>query len=82
MPQPTLSDVHVNALLTNMSVAFFQDDASFVATRVFPIIPVQKASDRYIVYTRGDFNRNQMAKRGAGAESAGSGYTQIGRAHV
>lgn len=74
MPQPTLSDVHVNALLTNFSLMFAQEAKAFVADRVFPIVPVQKESDRYLRYNRGDFNRNLMKKRAPGAESAGSGY--------
>ncbi len=74
MPQPTLSDVHVNIALTNMSVAFFQEEEGFVADRVFPIIPVSQASDVYYIYTRADFNRNTMKKRAPGSESAGSGF--------
>ncbi len=74
MPQPTLSDVHVNVPLTNISVMFMQQPAAFVADKVFPIIPVSKVSDRYYVYNRGDFNRDDMKKRAPGAESAGTGY--------
>lgn len=74
MPQPTLSDVHVNVPLTNLSVAFFQEATAFVASRVFPTVPVMKQSDRYYVYNRGDFNRLQMEKRAAGAPAKQSGY--------
>lgn len=74
MANPTLSDVHVNAPLTAISVAYMQDPAGFVADRVFPNVPVQKQSDRYFTYNRGDFNRDTMAKRAVGAESAGDGY--------
>lgn len=73
--QPTPGDVHVNAPLTNISIAFLQNAADFVAARVFPNIPVSKQSDRYYVYNRGDFNRDEMAERAPGTESAGSGYT-------
>ncbi len=71
---PTQSDVHVNVLMTNFSLAFMQDMNNFVADRVFPTIPVLKASDRYATYSRADFNRNQMKLRGVSAESAGGGY--------
>lgn len=74
MAQPTLSDVHVNALLTNLSNMYMQEEEAFVATRVFPIVPVQKASDRYLTYSRADFNRNTMRKRAPSTESAGGGY--------
>lgn len=74
MPQPTLSDVHVNVPLTNLSLMYAQERSAFVADRVFPIIPVQFKSDVYYKYSRADFNRNLMAKRAPGAESQGAGY--------
>lgn len=73
--QPTPGDVHVNTPLTNISIAFLQNAADFVAAKVFPNIPVSKQSDRYYVYNRGDFNRDEMTERAPGTESAGSGYT-------
>lgn len=75
MSQPTVSDVHVNAMLTTLSVAYRQDQSRFVADRVFPVVSVNKQSDRYFVYNRGDFNRDDMQLRAPGTESAGSGYT-------
>lgn len=74
MAQPTLSDVHVNAILTNMSNMYSQDDKNFIARDVFPLIPVPKLSDRYFTYSRADFNRNQMRKRALSSMVATSGY--------
>ncbi len=76
MPQPTLTDVHVNRPLTNISVAFSQEAAGveFVADRAFPPIPVESKSDLYWLYKRADWNRDEMQKRGLAQESAGSGY--------
>lgn len=74
MGQPTMSDVHVNALLTNLSLMYAQEADAFVAQRVFPVIPVNNRSDRYTIFSRADFNRNTMRKRAPGTESAGSGY--------
>jgi hypothetical protein len=71
---PTQGDVHVNKPLTNISIAYLQDVAGFVADRVFPNIPVTKQSDRYFRYDRSDFWRNQFQKRAPGAESAGGGW--------
>jgi hypothetical protein len=73
--QPTPSDVHVNTPLTNISIAFLQNASDFVAARVFPNIPVTKQSDRYYVYNRGDFNRDEMKERAPGTESEGGGYS-------
>ena len=77
MPQPTLSDVHVNRPLTIMSVGFQQDQSDFVASgpnSVFPNIPVPSKSDLYYIYNRGDFFRNTMQLRAPGAPAAGGGY--------
>jgi hypothetical protein len=72
---PTPGDVHVNTPLTNISIAFLQNANNFVASRVFPNIPVSKQSDRYYTYERGDFNRDEMQARAPATESAGGGYT-------
>ena len=74
MSTPTRSDVHVNRPLTNISIAFIQNAANFVAARVFPNVPVQKQSDEFFTYDRGSFNRDEMKQRAPGAESAGGGY--------
>lgn len=73
--QPTISDLHVNALLTNLSLMYAQEAKNFVADSVFPTIPVTKKSDRYTRFSRADFNRNLMRVRAPGAESAGGGWT-------
>jgi hypothetical protein len=74
MAQPTAGDVHVNAPLTNISIAYIQAQANFIADRAFPNIQVSKQSDRYYIYSRADFNRDDMKDRAPGTESAGSGY--------
>lgn len=75
MSKPTVSDVHVNAPLTQISIAFMQNAANFVADQVFPNIPVAKQSDRYYVYDRGYFNRDEMALRAPATESAGGSFS-------
>ncbi len=72
--QPGAGDVHVNRPLTNISIAFLQDRADFVATRAFRNIPVGKQGDRFFTFDRGMFNRNQMQIRGPATESSGGGY--------
>lgn len=74
MAEPTNSAVHVDSTLTNLSVAFIQNAANFVAGRVFQNVPVRKQSDRYFTYDRGDFNRDEATVRAPGTESSGSGY--------
>lgn len=75
MPQPSQRDVHaVDAILTNISVAYIQQLIHFIAGRVFPNIPVEKKTDKYYVYTKADWFRDEAQRRGDSAESAGSGY--------
>lgn len=74
MPQPTRSQVHINAPLTNVSVAYLQAQAKFVARQVFPAIPVSKQSDAYFTYPKGQWFTDEMQERAPGTESAGSGY--------
>jgi len=75
MPQPTTNDVHVDAILTNISVAYIQDQGNFIANRVFPSLPVEKQSDKYFKYTKGDWFRDEAQLRAPSTESAGSGYS-------
>lgn len=74
MSNPTASDVHVNTPLTNISVAYVQDEGAFVADKVFPVVPVQKQGDRYYVYSKADLMRIDVQERAPSTESAGSGY--------
>ena len=74
MPQPTASDVHVDAPLTNVSVAYIQRQDHFIAAQVFPVVPVEKQSDKYFTYTKADWFRDEAEVRASGTESAGSGY--------
>lgn len=71
---PTPGDLHVNAPLTNISVAYLQGAAQFVAAQVFPIVPVQKQSDRYFLYNKGDLMRDEAKPRAPGTESSGVEY--------
>jgi hypothetical protein len=75
MAEPTLSAVHVNRPLTNISQAYMQDASDYIADKIFPVVPVQKQSDRYFVYTKGDWFRDEAQQRAPGTESAGGGYT-------
>jgi hypothetical protein len=74
MYTPTAGDVHVNTPLTQISIAYLQNQDQFVAASVCPVIPVSKQSDRYYVYNRGDFFRDQMQKRAPGTPAASTGY--------
>ena len=74
MPQPNINSVHIVAILTNISVAYLQNQTNFIADKVFPVIPVDKKSDKYFVYTKNDWFRDEAQRRAPGTESAGGGY--------
>jgi hypothetical protein len=66
--------VHVNVPLTNISIAYIQNADRFIASKVFPNIPVPKQSDRYFTYSKADWFRDEAQLRAAGTETAGGGY--------
>lgn len=74
MPQPNINSVHVDAILTNLSVAYMQRQENFIASKVFPVIPVDKKSDKFFVYRKNDWFRDEAQRRADATESAGSGY--------
>lgn len=68
---PGSKNVHVNRPLTNVSVAFFQEEMSFIAHRAFAEIPSRHKSNQYRVYDKGTFFRDEAKKRGPCQPSAG-----------
>ena len=74
MGQPTQSDVHVDAVLTNISIAYMQARENFIADKVFPIVPVEKQTDKYFTFGKNDWFRDEAKLRASGTPSAGSGY--------
>ncbi len=74
MPQnPQYSSVHVAAALTNVAVAYMQDNSVYVADKVFPVVSVQHQADKYFIWSKGDFFRDEAKKRADGTEAARRG---------
>lgn len=74
MPQPTVAAVHVQAALTQIAVAYIQDEAFYVADKVFPVVPVEHQTDVYFTFSKDDFFRDEAQQRADGDESSGSGF--------
>jgi len=75
MSQPTPSDVHVDAALTNISTAYMNDESNFISSRVFPIVPVMHKTDKFFTFDKNDWFRDDaVTKRAPNQESSGSGY--------
>lgn len=49
----TPRELHVDRYLTDLSVAFAQESRDFISDKVFPVVPVKKASDQFVIYDRG-----------------------------
>ena len=64
MGNPTVSDVHIDAALSTIAVAY--KNKSFIADQVFPLVQVDKQSDKYFVWDKGSFLTNQIEKRTPG----------------
>ena len=62
MPMLTPSQVHLDQPLTNLTLAYLQDESNFIAGKVFPMVDVSKQSDKYYIYDRANFNRSGERK--------------------
>lgn len=74
MPMPTQADLHINVPLTNVSVAYMQQTGDYIASKIFPKVPVQKQSDLYWKYSKSDWRRTDVQRRAPGTESPGVGW--------
>lgn len=72
--RPTQSDVHVNRPLSNILVAFMQDDTKAIAKQAFPLVPVSHKTDSFYKWKRGDFFRISATERAPGTPSEGGGF--------
>jgi hypothetical protein len=61
---PTASDVHVDASLSEIAIAY--KNKQFIADQVFPLVPVNKQSDKYFLWDKGSWLTNQVETRTPG----------------
>lgn len=74
MPQPTQTQVHVDAVLSNISVAYIPHQEFFIASKAFAPVPVEHQTDKFWKYTKDDWFRDEAKRRADASESSGSGY--------
>lgn len=70
--QPGEGDVHVNALLTNMSIAY--QNEMYIAEQIFPEVPVKKQSDIVPKYDQSYWFRRLARKLGNTEAPPRGGY--------
>lgn len=75
MAQPGPQDVHVDSLLSFLSIAFMNEESAYIAEKAFPVVGVKKQSDLYLKYDKGNWFRDEAQLRSPGTESEGSGWT-------
>ena len=65
MPLLTPSAVHIDQPLSNLTLAYVQEQTNFIADKVFPTVGVQRQSDKYYIYDRANMNRTGDVKKRA-----------------
>jgi hypothetical protein len=72
--KPAPEDLYYSPLLTNLSIAYRQSQAKFVGIRFAPVVPTEKQSAKYTVFSKGDFLRDEAQVREDGKETGGIGF--------
>lgn len=73
MPQPNPGDLHIDTLLTQVSIAY--QNAEYIADQIAPIVPVNKQSDIIPKYDQSHWFRDEARVRPPGAMGARGGWT-------
>ncbi len=72
MPTPTVNDVHIDTAMTQISIAY--KNAAYIAEQCFPVVTVQKVSDKYWVFPKDDWFRDDAAVRAPGTRARSVDY--------
>lgn len=72
--KPSRSDVHVNQVLTSVSIATIQDEMGFIASRAAPPIRSDNQSNVFRVYPPGAFTRSEARKVGPNTSAPRKNY--------
>ncbi len=73
MAQPTNTQVHIDAALSNISIAY--KNPKYIADALFPAINVSKESDYYFTFDKDFWFRNHVQRRGPSAGYEQGGFT-------
>lgn len=63
---PTRGMIHLDTPLSEIAVAYVPEEENFIASTIFPSVPVDKQSDKYYIWTKGFWLRNSVEKRTPG----------------
>lgn len=59
--------VHIDHHLSNVAINY--RPAGFIADRIFPVVPVPKQSDTYVIFEQADLFRRENTRRSRGGEA-------------
>ena len=57
MPNPKIGDVHIDRAISNVAIRY--QNSNFIADQVAPVVTVEKESDKYFTFTKGDWFRDE-----------------------
>jgi hypothetical protein len=72
MSMPNSRDVHVDAVMTSISIAY--RNPSYIGEQVFPRVPVAKKSDLYFCFPKSYWFSNEVGVRAPGARAKIADY--------
>ncbi len=75
--RPTVAQLRpvANPLLTNMLIAYMNDDNDFIARRAAPVVPVNEESGTYLTIEQKHWFADKLERRAYGDTYAQGGYT-------
>ena len=73
---PTVNDLHIDQYLTDISIRY--KNATYIATTAFPPVYVDKQSDKFPIYTKADWFRDEARIRAPGEIVVTSDYNVSG----
>jgi hypothetical protein len=73
MTKPTYQQYHIDVPLTNISIAY--NPQTFIHEQVFPVVPVERITDKYFIFNKGDWLRREAQPRGPGTRAVRGGYS-------
>ena len=73
MAEPTVRNVHQDSILSQISLGY--QNAEYIGRRILPVVPVDKASDKYYVFDQAAWFRNEAGVRAPATFGPEGGYT-------
>lgn len=67
MPSPNTNSVHIDNALTNISIAYRNNN--YIADTIFPSVQVQYISNKYFTFNKADWYRDEAAIRAPGTRA-------------